>query len=80
MLSDDMRSAMIDQAQQTSAPLTSFIAVMEAFFIIQADHDRFRQPDYHIASLSWRATQVLLRDPVALVAKLSSVRRTCVIY
>ncbi|CAM9224005.1 unnamed protein product, partial [Ectocarpus fasciculatus] len=75
MLSDQMRTAMIDQAQGTSAPSTSFIAVMEAFFIIQADHDRFRQPDYHIASVSWRATQVLLRDPVSLVLKLRAVKR-----
>lgn len=75
MLNDDMRVAMIEQSQSASAPSTSFIAVMEAFFIIQADHDKFRQPDYHIASVSWRATQVLLRDPFALVTKLSAVRR-----
>lgn len=75
MLTDDMRNAMIDQSHSATAPSTGFIAVMEAFFIIQADHDRFRQPDYHIASVSWRATQVILRDPLALVSKLTAVKR-----
>ena len=62
-------------ASGITAPSIPYIIVLEALYIIQADHDNFRMPDYHIAAVSWHATQHLLQDPISLVAKLKAIPR-----
>lgn len=56
-------------------PTPSFILVLEAVYIIQANHSRFQMPDNNISGVSWRTTQGLLQDTHTLVSQLKAVKR-----
>eukprot|EP01041_Mallomonas_annulata_P004421 gene4421-8802_t len=75
MLKIDIWHLMENRASLLLAPSVAYIIVLEALFIIQADHDNFRLPDHHMAAVSWKATQYLLKDPAVLVSHLLNVPR-----
>ena len=75
LLTPDIRARMEQRAAMIVPPSPAYIICLEALFIAQSDHTRFRYPEDNIAAISYRATQSLLQDPYGLVSVLKQMKR-----
>lgn len=75
LLTPDIRARMEKRAAMIVPPSPAYIICLEALFIAQSDHTRFRYPEDNIAAISYRATQTLLQDPYSLVSVLKQMKR-----
>lgn len=75
LLTSDIRKKMEARANMIDKPSPQYIICLEALFIAQSDHTRFRMPEDNIAAISYRSTQLLLGDPDGLVSTLRKMKR-----